>query len=261
MPGENLLSLHEAVVVALINQPIRTASFEQIAAFIDYRNLYLNRECEVTLAEQVMLLTTKSDGAYSNLFEEIGAGFIRLQDSYADFPLHLDAALEALLEYDKRFYKPDLKELSVIDKSYGSKETRKIQISPLNVICILSQKKSRNKNIYIFEKELNLIQCYEFNNQDFKFKTLCEYLDPLNNYLIHVAKNAIVNVAYFNLVKNRLLEYNGLGGKTEEFSTIKISDKGKGDLFLQNFKTVKEAYIRRILLQKTSLGYKTDMGI
>lgn len=208
-----------------------------------------------------MLRTTKSNGAYAQLFEEIGAGFIRLKDSYADFPLHLYSALEALLDYDKQFYNPDLKELSVIDKSYGSKETRKIQVSPADIICILSQEKSRNKNVYVFERELNSIKCFEFNNQKFKFETLCEHLDPVNNYLTHVSKNAIVNVAFFDLVKKRLLKYNGSAGETVGFTTIKISDKEQGQIFLQNFTTVKGAYNRRILLQKNTLGYKTDLGL
>lgn len=207
MPRKNLLSLHEAMVVALINlnKPTRTASFEEIAAFIIDRNLFPERKGGISLEEQVRLRTTRSNGAYADLFEEIGEGFIRLKDNNANFPLHLYTALEALLDYDKQFYNPDRKELSVIDKSYGSKETRKIKISPINVICILSQEKSRNKSVYIFENELNSIQRYEFNNQDFNFKTLCEYLDPLNDYLIHVAKNAIVNVAFYNLVKNRFV--------------------------------------------------------
>lgn len=261
MPRKNLLSLHEAVVVALINQPTRTASFEQIAAFIIDRNLCPNRDGGVSLEDQVMLRTTQSKGAYAHLFQEIGAGFIRLKDGYADFPLHLYSALEALLDYDKQFYNPDLKELSVIDKNYGTKETRKIKMNPADIICILSKEKSRSKNIYLFEKNLKLIVCFEFNNQEFNFKTLCEYLDPVNNYLTQVAKSAIVNVAFFELVKKRLLAYNDTAGIIESLSTIQISDKEQGDLFLQNFTTVKGSYIRRIMLQKATLGYKTDMGL
>ncbi|MFZ4058790.1 MAG: hypothetical protein ACOYKE_11675 [Ferruginibacter sp.] len=259
MPRKNLLSFHEAIVVALINQPTRTASFEQIAAFIIERNLCPKRDGGVLLEDQVMLRTTQSKGAYAHLFQEIGAGFIRLKDSYADFPLHLSSALEALLDYDKHFYNPDLKELSVIDKSYGAKETRKIKMSPADIICILSKEKSRNKNIYFFERGLNTIRCFQFNNQEFNFKTLCEYLDPVNNYLVQVSKSAIVNVSFFEPVKKKLLAYNDTAGITEALSTIQISEKEQGDLFLQNFTTVKGSYNRRIMLQKVTLGYKTDM--
>ena len=63
--------------------------------------------------------------------------------------------MEALLDYDKQFYNPDLKELNVIDKNYGAKETWKIKMSPAIIICILSKEKSRSKNIYLFEKTWN----------------------------------------------------------------------------------------------------------
>ena len=40
MPRKNLISLHEAIVIALINKPDRTATFEEIADFITERRLY-----------------------------------------------------------------------------------------------------------------------------------------------------------------------------------------------------------------------------
>ena len=79
--------------------------------------------------------------------------------------------------------------------------------------------------------------------------------------MTHVAKSAIVNVAFFELVKKRLLAYNDTAGIIEALSTVQISDKEQGDLFLQNFTTVKGSYIRRIMLQKATLCYKTDMGL
>jgi hypothetical protein len=39
MPRKNLLSLHEAIVVALIQLPKRTGSFQEIANLIEERNL------------------------------------------------------------------------------------------------------------------------------------------------------------------------------------------------------------------------------
>ncbi len=85
----------------------------------------------VSLEDQVMLRTTQISGLRT-LLQEIGAGFIRLKDGYADFPLYPPppppppplSALKFLLDYDKQFYNPDLKELSVIDKNYGTKGAR-----------------------------------------------------------------------------------------------------------------------------------------
>lgn len=261
MTRKNIISLHEAVVLSLLNEPMRTANFKKIAQFINKRNLCPIRKGGVSLEDQVMLRTTKSKGKYSYLFEDLGAGFIRLRDTHADFPMHLYSGCQALLDYDKTFYNPNLKELRIIDKGYASKETRKVKFSPAEIVCILSMNKGRRKSIYVFEKESNSIRHFEFNNQAYTFKTLCEYLDPINGYLVNISKSSIIGVAFFDLVKKRLLKYNGVAGKTQVFATLKISDKGQGDIFLQNFITVKEAYKRRILLQKAILGYKSDIGL
>jgi hypothetical protein len=78
MPRKNLLSLHEAIAVALLNQPNWEATFEEIAAFIEDRNLYPNRDGGIPLATQVMLRATKSGGHYRYLFERVGDDKIRL---------------------------------------------------------------------------------------------------------------------------------------------------------------------------------------
>lgn len=77
---KNLVTLHEAIILALISAPSRTASFEEIAAFIDQRNLYPNRKGNIPLATQVMLRSTKANGAYHHLFEAVGDNNIRLKD-------------------------------------------------------------------------------------------------------------------------------------------------------------------------------------
>ena len=263
MPIKNILSLHEGIVLALINQPNRTASFEEIANFITTRNLYPNRKGNISLATQVMLRSTKAKGAYAHLFEEVGKEYIRLRDSYAGFPLQLWNGLEMLLDYDRQFYNPDAKEISIVSTGYDSKETVKLKISPADIICILSAEKSRKKNIYIVEKSTSgksIVKCYLFNNNKFKFETLCQYLDPLFHHLTQVSRNTIVNVAYFELVKKRLLQYTQSPDKSGIPSAMKISGKKDDDTFIRNFKFIQEAYKRRILLQKAALGYKPEMG-
>lgn len=264
MPLKNTLSLHEAIAVALINQQIRTASFEMIASFITKRNLYPNRKGNIPLDIQVMLRSTKAKGAYTHLFEDLGAGYIRLRDSYVDFPLQLWKGMEALLHYDKQFYHPDTKEISGVRTSYDSKETVKLKISPADIICVLSTEKSRKKHIYITETSTSgksRVTCYLFNNNKFKFETLCQYLDPLSHYLAQVSRNGLVNVAFFELIKKQLLKYNQPADKSGIPSVIKISGKKGDDVLIRNFKIIQEAYKRRILLQKAALGYKTDMGL
>lgn len=78
---KNLLSLHEAIVVALINLDKQnfTATFEQIAHYITKRNLYPIRKGNILLSEQVMLRSTKSKGNYSYLFKSVDSNTIKLR--------------------------------------------------------------------------------------------------------------------------------------------------------------------------------------
>lgn len=79
---KNLLSLHEAIVVALINinKETFTASFDEIACYIEKRNLYPERKGGVDLSTQVMLRSTKSKGNYSYLFEIVDNDKIKLNN-------------------------------------------------------------------------------------------------------------------------------------------------------------------------------------
>ena len=80
MPRKNLLSLHEAIVIALISTSNRTSSFNEIADFIEKRNLYLNRKGNISLSTQIMLRSTKSSGSYTHLFEMLNTETIRLKN-------------------------------------------------------------------------------------------------------------------------------------------------------------------------------------
>lgn len=79
---KNLLSLHEAIIVALINinKETFTASFNEIATFIEKRNLYTERKGNIDLVKQVMLRSTKSKGRYSYLFSQIDDNKIKIKN-------------------------------------------------------------------------------------------------------------------------------------------------------------------------------------
>jgi len=81
MPLKNLLALHEAIVIALINSKGRTADFNQIAEFIEKRNLYSQRKGNIPLDTQVMLRSTKANGAYRHLFEQLEDSKIKLRNN------------------------------------------------------------------------------------------------------------------------------------------------------------------------------------
>ena len=65
---KNLLNLHEAIVLALVDNESRTASFDEIVEFIQKRNLFPERKGGISLAKQVMLRSTKSGNRYAYLF-------------------------------------------------------------------------------------------------------------------------------------------------------------------------------------------------
>jgi len=78
---KNLLTLHKAIVIALINidKESFTATFEEIAKYIKKRNLYTERKGEIDLNKQIMLRSTKSKGQYLYLFEKIKENSIKLK--------------------------------------------------------------------------------------------------------------------------------------------------------------------------------------
>jgi hypothetical protein len=81
MGRKNLLSLHEAIVIALINIDKKTfiASYKEIADYIEKNGLFPNREGNIDLEIHVMLRSTKSKKRYSYLFEPLGKDSIRLR--------------------------------------------------------------------------------------------------------------------------------------------------------------------------------------
>ncbi|MBI9056978.1 MAG: hypothetical protein JEZ01_04325 [Labilibaculum sp.] len=81
MNRKNLLSLHEAMVIALISLPSRQASFEQIEEFIEKRNLFPIRKGNIPLSKQIELRAIQSKGRYHHLFEDLGDGRICLKNS------------------------------------------------------------------------------------------------------------------------------------------------------------------------------------
>ncbi|MBI3234310.1 MAG: hypothetical protein HYZ42_09760, partial [Bacteroidetes bacterium] len=61
---KNLLALHEAVVVVLLSEPNKTATFQAIADEVEKRKLFPERKGGITLAEQIKLRTAISSSKY-----------------------------------------------------------------------------------------------------------------------------------------------------------------------------------------------------
>lgn len=251
----NLLSLHEAIVIALINQPNRTASFEEIAAFIVKRGLYSERK-GIPLAKQVMLRSTKSKGAYHHLFEEIGAGYIRLRDSYADFAIQLFDSLEAILNNHRSLYQAKLVSIRMKDELLGY--FRDVTFTAPDIICITTLKNSGEKK-YIFVKERNLegkeiSAKYSVNR---KLDWLLEMLDPFSHYLAMVSDSAIVNVAYFQQKANKELKCILNFKEFDELPVFKFSSRSNtGGKNYSRFHLIQEAYLKRTSFEKSILEWQ-----
>ncbi len=65
----NLLKLHEAIAVVLLNKPNRTASEQEIADEINERKLYIRNDGKDLPAYQVMQRTKLAKGQYHQLFD------------------------------------------------------------------------------------------------------------------------------------------------------------------------------------------------
>jgi hypothetical protein len=63
---KNLLKLHEAIALVLLNLPNRTATFQKIADEIERRYLFPKRKGGITLGEQVKLRTSIKSSKYKH---------------------------------------------------------------------------------------------------------------------------------------------------------------------------------------------------
>jgi hypothetical protein len=72
-----MLTLHEAVIIVLIKQPERTATYETIANEIQKRKLFPDRKENVSLSEQIRLRTSISSSKYKHMFEKVSKDKIK----------------------------------------------------------------------------------------------------------------------------------------------------------------------------------------
>lgn len=76
---KNLLRLHEAIAVILLNEPHRTATFERIASEIEKRNLFPERKGGISLAQQIRLRTSIRSNKYKHWFQFVPPEAISLK--------------------------------------------------------------------------------------------------------------------------------------------------------------------------------------
>lgn len=180
--------------------------------------------------------------------EMLEAKVKELEANEIAFPLRLWLALEAILEKD--FRPTTLTPIKVVN-NIGENDT--IEINPSEVICILPESKGRRKIIYLLMNEK--IKTYFLNSNHLNFSLLCQQIDPLNRYLLKISKSAIVNAAYYELSKNKVVQLNYISNELKNVKQIKISPQNN---CVQDFLKIKCRIEHNILLQKRVLGYKSS---
>ncbi len=260
---ENLLSLHEAIVVSLLQQPLRRDHIDNIKKIIKERNLYITLDNNATIDDEVKLLYGKlSKDDKDELFFDLGTGYIQLKDSYANFSMHFWESLKEFLVHERHFFEPEAVILSLFDTEFELK--RDVKLWPDKIICIVSNDKNMGKDIYIIlptENEPYSVRKFSVNDDSLTFKKLQNKIDPLNNYLCSIARNAIVNVAFFEITENNVLKPSILFEEILNQTAIMFPSKGKAKDNIQNFNRMKSHYQRNVLLQKMVIASDNGMNL
>jgi len=76
---KNILKLHEAIAVVLLNCPKRKASIDFIAKEINRRSLYSRKDVKPIPSYQIMMRSKLSGGKYSYLFKFISPNIVQLK--------------------------------------------------------------------------------------------------------------------------------------------------------------------------------------
>lgn len=261
MSTSSFLTLNEAIAVALINinKGIRRASFEEIAALIEKRRLYLNRNSKIPLINQIISSVKKSIKTNQNLFEELSGEHIGLKDTYSDFPFHISEVLDAILSHNDKLFNTPTKKLKV--KDVQLKLNRLLEVNAADIVCIQSQdanNKISGRKKYIYLKEVNIkgekvIGVYTIQKS---LKSLFDLLDPYQTYLAIISDNTLVNVKFYELAINKILQPNGKDPIILKLPTIKFSESPVAKLNRDNFVNVQKKYLANISLQKNIHKYK-----
>jgi hypothetical protein len=254
MLRKNLLSLQEAIVVALIHFPIRRAHFREILKIIKDRNFYnFNpQESFPPFCEELKLFYDEIGNDDSYYFHDIGSGYIDLKDCYRDFASDLFT-----IYHD--FFNPLSKEINVVDPLWG--ENRKLQVTPKNLVCITTNKEGRKKTIYNYEYDEQGERVIKKYSTQQSLESLKKKIDPLSHYLVIISKDSLVNVAYFKIANHKSIITNIEDSINIEWESFQFSNSNKAKEYFATFQIVKKQYISYTSLQKNLLPYLSASNI
>lgn len=256
---KNLLTLHEAITVILINCNNKLASFQQLAANIIERNLYPAATSVENLEKDVRKIASDRN----DLFTLLGSEHIMIRDSEMMKGIELSNALEAIINHDYYFYHPLSVQWRVFDIALGSYVKK--EINPEHFVCVKTKKipdpkgglRSSGRKKYLFLREYDFkgnetIGEYELNEE---LRDIKKKLDPFQDYLAFVSDSVLVNASFFILGKGRQVTCIADSHTFPILDSIKFSAGTKGKENIEMFEAIQKRYKSRRLLQKRILDY------
>lgn len=244
MEPENLLTIQEAMILALMNAGNRRLPINDIVAFIESRNLYVPSE-GVTVTEELNQVYNHFKGGETDYFKDVGAGYIDLKDCYRDFP-------GDLMQICNNYFDLLTVKINVVDLLWG--ENRKLEVTAKNIICITTEE-GRKKNIYHYEPdEKGELVIRKYSTQQ-SLESLKKKIDPISHHLAIISKFTILNVAYFKIDEQKRIITNIEDPLKEEWNSIEFKQSKKAKLYFETFNIVQSRFAAYASLQKSALYY------
>jgi hypothetical protein len=192
----------------------------------------------------------------------------RLRDNY--FFQFFDY-IEQLEQENYPFFYPEVHKLKLMEKSQidGIENNIELSVNPLKVICIVSNntkdstektaERRRQKFLYILN-ESGKINEYRYNGKK-NFEELLLSFDPLGRFVVQVSKGIAANVRFYRFNGSKQLCFYNPKLINEIFQHIKelnLNTSKQSLIFIKNFRTIKDIYFHKLLLQKNLFRYITE---
>ncbi len=174
---------------------------------------------------------------FNKLHNEIGklkANIEEMKNDLSPYGLPLFIALESILQDKRAFYQPG----TVTFKLKDGKFSKEISVDPQDLICVYTPVKGRKKAFVLREdvstssgKPREIYKLYELNNNELNYEEIKKMVDPLSSRFVQIAKDTLVNVAYYHFDKKNELIFEKETGMRDAFLRFTVKMKNASELF------------------------------
>jgi len=151
-----------------------------------------------------------------------------------NFELHIYTAFQSILQDRRAFYEPG----TVTFKLKDGKFSKEVSVDPRDLICVYTPSKGRKKAFILREDVISpagqfreVYRQYELNSNELNYDEIKKMIDPISSRFVQIAKNTLVNVAYYRFDKKDELIFERELVKQVAFSRFSIKMKESADLF------------------------------